>query len=90
MLLKTPEENTAQTGGPDEFVIKPLQFYWKSFWQFPFLMSGMIVMEMAQATMLVLMPYAVREIVQRAEGYSPALGVPSPDPSRSDDPNAQW
>lgn len=76
MLLKTPEDNTAQAGGSDEFVIKPLQFYWKSFWQFPFLMSCMIIMEIGQAAMLVMMPYSVREIVQRADSYSPALGVP--------------
>lgn len=60
----------------DAFVIKPLQFYWKSFWQFPLLMSAMIIMEIGQAVMLVLMPYAVRSIVQAAEKYD-AMAEPT-------------
>ena len=63
-------------GGIDDtgnLVIRPLQFYWRSFWQFPILMTIMIVMEMGQAIMLVLMPYAVRAIVQAAETYDPGV-----------------
>jgi len=60
---------------PEDLTIKPFQFYWKSFWQFPKMMIAMLVMEILQACMLVLMPYAVRMIVLAAESHDPATGA---------------
>ena len=58
----------------EELIIKPFQFYWKSFWQFPYMMVVILIAEIIQASMLVLMPYAVREIVKAAETHDPAAG----------------
>ncbi|MEC8664592.1 MAG: ABC transporter ATP-binding protein [Pseudomonadota bacterium] len=59
---------------PDDLIIKPFAFYWKSFWQFPIRMMAMLIMEIMQACMLVLLPYAVKDIVTAADSHDPALG----------------
>jgi ATP-binding cassette subfamily B protein len=61
---------------PDaDLIIKPFSFYWKSFWQFPFLMSAMIIMEIGQACMLVMLPFAVKEIVNAIQAHDEAMGT---------------
>lgn len=60
---------------PDDLVIKPLAFYWKSFWQFPVRISLMLFMEILQACMLVMLPYAVKNIVTAADNHDPLKGT---------------
>jgi len=55
-------------------VITPFQFYKKAFWQFPVLMSTMLIMEILQAALMVMIPFAVHNIVSAAEVYSPENG----------------
>jgi ATP-binding cassette subfamily B protein len=59
----------------NELVISPFQFYWKSFWQFPFLVSIMLIMEISQAAMMVMLPFAIHNIVSAAELHSPENGL---------------
>ncbi|MCB9991626.1 MAG: ABC transporter ATP-binding protein [Rhodospirillales bacterium] len=59
---------------PEDLIIRPFQFYWKSFWQYPWMMIGILVCEIVQASLLVLMPYAVKQIVGAAEAHDPATG----------------
>ncbi len=68
MMSDTDEHSDAP------LMIRPFAFYWKSFWQFPVAMSVMILMEILQATMLVLLPFAVKKIVAAIEAHDPALG----------------
>ncbi len=58
----------------DQLVIRPFAFYRKCFLQFPFRMGFIIAMEMFQATMLVLLPYAVKGIVSAADHHDPQSG----------------
>ena len=58
-----------------ELVIRPFAFYLKAFWQFPFLMSFMILAEIGQAGFMVTMPLAVKQIVHAAEIHDPAAGT---------------